>query len=235
MRALAERVGEVWPAPVVAAFLDFDRPSIPDALSSLPADAGTPVVVPMLLTNAYHGRVDLPGVLAGAGRPTRLAEVLGPDPLLVAALRRRVSELEERPDGLVLIAAGTSDAKARSTVDATAVELGRALGVPTRVGYASAAGPTAGEAVVESRASGAHRVLVASYFLAPGLLYDTAARSALAAGAIGVAAPLGPAQELVRLTVARAQTAPGGRTGMPVPAASQRVPVASERQQAPQS
>jgi sirohydrochlorin ferrochelatase len=208
MRAIAAAVGRQWPAPVVAAFLDFNVPSIPDALQALAAArAGTrPIVVPALLTNAYHKRVDLQGILSATPHPTTVADVLGPDPLLVAALRRRLSEMDawaQRPDGLVLIAAGTSDAQARSTVDDVAAELGRQLGVPCLAGYASASPPTGGDAVTALRAAGARRILVASYFLAPGRLYDLAAASALAAGAVAVSAPLGTAEELVRLIVAR--------------------------------
>jgi sirohydrochlorin ferrochelatase len=217
MRALAARVARVWPAPVVAAFLDFDEPSIPEALAALPAGT-VPIVVPALLTNAYHGRVDLPGVLAEVPRASVLSHVLGPDPLLVAGMRRRLSELDgNRPggfDGVVLIAAGTSDAAARSTVDGMAAELGRQLNVACRVGYASASAPTPGEAVVALRADGAHRILGASYFLATGRLYRAAVRSAVDAGAVDVAAPLATADELVRLVVARAraadQSAPSG-------------------------
>jgi sirohydrochlorin ferrochelatase len=221
MRSVAAAVGRAWAAPVVAAFLDFDRPSIPDTLETFAAvcEERVPIVVPALLTDAYHGRIDLPGVLARAPQPARLARVLGPDPLLLAALRRRLSELDSFAelaartgggpgvDAVVLIAAGTSDPAARSTVDGMAVDLGRAIGVPCRAAYASASGPTAGEAVVALRARGARHVVVASYFLAPGLLYASAARSAMAAGAVGVAAPIGAAPELVRLVMARAGTA----------------------------
>lgn len=204
MRALAAQVGRVWPAPVVAAFLDFDRPSIPDALAGF-APAAVPVVVPALLTNAYHGKVDLPGVLAAAESPVLLADVLGPDPLLLAGLRRRLSELDIADiDGVVLIAAGTSDPAARSTVDDAAVRLGRLLNVACTAGYASASGPTPGEAVLALRATGAARVVVASYFLAPGRLYTAAAGAAREAGAVAVAAPLGTADEVVRLVVSRA-------------------------------
>jgi sirohydrochlorin ferrochelatase len=213
MVRLAAAVGRVWPAPVVAAFLDFDQPSIPDALRSLPGSP-TPVVVPALLTQAYHGRVDLPMVLDSTDVATRLTPVLGladptetPDPLLVSALRRRLSELDTPFDGLVLIAAGTSDATARSTVDVVAAELGRQFNVACTAGYASASSPTAGDAVVAVRAAGAGRIATASYFLAPGRLYSAAAASARAAGAVGVAAPLGAVEELVRLIVARATTA----------------------------
>jgi len=214
MRALAARVGQRWPAPVVAAFLDFDEPSIPDALAGFP-DGPAPVVVPALLTNAYHGRVDLPGVLAQVARPTVLADVLGPDPLLVTGMRRRLSELDEDFDALVLVAAGTSDAAARSTVDEMASELGRQLDVPCVASYASACAPTPGEAVVALRAAGARRILGAAYFLATGRLYEAAVRSAIDAGAVDVAAPLGSVDELVHLVVARATAAIDGRDGRP--------------------
>lgn len=222
MNGLAAGVGRLWPAPVVAAFLDFDLPTIPDALRALP-EGPTPIVVPALLTDAYHGRVDLPAVLAEAGVPARLAAVLGPalpgaarqpstpDRLLVASLRRRLSELDgsgtDRCDGLVLLAAGTSQEPARSTVEAVAAELGRQLNVACVSGYASASRPTGGEAVAAVRASGATRILAASYFLAPGRLYSAAAASARAAGADEVAAPLGVADELVSLILARATAA----------------------------
>jgi hypothetical protein len=44
---------------------------------------------------------------------------------------------------------------------------------------------------------------VASYFLAPGLLYDNAVASARSAGAVAVAAPLTDAPELVTLIARR--------------------------------
>jgi sirohydrochlorin ferrochelatase len=210
MKRLATRVGEVWPAPVVAAFLDFDQPSIPDALRALAAGP-PPVVVPALLTHAYHRRVDLPAVLATTDVPATLADVLGPtepttapDQWLVAALRRRLSELDTSFDGLVLLAAGTSHAPARSTVEAVAAELGRQLNVACLAGYASASAPTPGVAVAALLAAGARRIVAASYFLAPGRLYSAAAAAARAAGAVDVAAPLGTADELVRLIVDRA-------------------------------
>ena len=213
MVRLADRVGEHWPAPVTAAFLDFDAPSIPDALRELRAegDAGPdPVVMPALLTRAYHGRVDLPAVLSGTGVATRTAPVIGPsgpgeapDPRLVAALRRRVSELDIPYDGLVLLAAGTSHPDARSTVDAVAAALSVELDVACVAGYASASPPTGAGAVRAVRALGGSRILAASYFLAPGRLYEAAAASAREAGAHGVAQPLGTAEELVALIVAR--------------------------------
>jgi sirohydrochlorin ferrochelatase len=179
-------------------------------LESLPVrDA---VVVPLLLTSAYHGRVDIPAVLASAGAlpvSVSLAEVLGPSPVvsphLVEALVRRLPAAEL--DAVVLAAAGTRDAAARSTVEDAANALSARLRLPCTVAYASAAPPTAGEAVERLRAAGARRVGMAAYFLAPGLLYDNAARSARSAAAVAVAPPLGDAPDLVRLVAARVEAA----------------------------
>jgi sirohydrochlorin ferrochelatase len=210
MRALATAAGAAWPQPVVASFLDFNPPSVPDSLRELWRRVGTaPIVVPALLTSAYHGRVDVPEVLRDSGVPTRLTRVLGPsepgDPVnavLLRALRSRLSGLDVAFDGLVLIAAGTSYAAARSTVDSVAATLSEETHVPCVVGYASASGPTGADAVRAVRACGAERIAVSSYFLAPGRLHDSAVASARSAGVVGVAEPLGVA--VADLVLARA-------------------------------
>ena len=102
--ALARAVRRRTGAPVEVAFLDFSTPRLVDALagSAVPA-----VVVPLLLTKAYHGRVDVPAEVerarvAAPGVELRLAEVLGPVAgrvpdrtaldVIVAGLVRRLGE-----------------------------------------------------------------------------------------------------------------------------------------------
>jgi sirohydrochlorin ferrochelatase len=80
--------------------------------------------------------------------------------------------------------------------------------VPCTVAYASAAPPTGAEAVQSLRSAGARRIGVAGYFLAPGRLYDGVVASAVSAGAVAVAEPLGDAPELVRLIEARVGARP---------------------------
>jgi sirohydrochlorin ferrochelatase len=218
-RALVRAVRLRTQRPVEAAFLDFVTPRLADAVAS----ASSAVVVPLLLTAAYHGRVDVPAELARAraasnGANVRLAEVLGPvsGPVsdraaldwLVAALVRRLDEAgSARPDAVVLAAAGSRDPSALDTVDLVARALSAALGVPCRAGYASGAGPDV-EGVVEGLAAeGARRIATATYFLAPGLLYDRAVGQARAAGAIVTAAALGDAPEVADLVLARASAA----------------------------
>ncbi|MEV4821156.1 CbiX/SirB N-terminal domain-containing protein [Micromonospora sp. NPDC049274] len=215
-RALARAVSAVRPGlSVWASWLDHTEPGPTDVLRML-AEAGhaRAVVVPLLLTAAYHHRVDIPAAVAAAteaGPPlaVRVTDVLGPAdgtvaPALLAGLRRRLGEVDPgRFDALVLAAAGTRDARARGSVGRVADALGAEFGVPCRVSYASAAPPTTGVAVTRLRAAGARRVAVSAYFLAPGLFHDAAADSARAAGAVAVAAPLTDAPELAELVLRR--------------------------------
>ncbi|WFE24003.1 CbiX/SirB N-terminal domain-containing protein [Solwaraspora sp. WMMD937] len=220
-RALVRAVAAARPGvDVRAAYLDHAGPRPGAVLADLQA-AGYPAatVVPLLLTEAFHGRVDIPEVVRAAYRdglrmPVTTTPVLGPsvgsgavDPLLTAGLRRRLAEAGTGWDAVVLAAAGTRSAPARETVAVAATAFGAELGAPCVEGFASAAPPTAGAAVEILRTAGARRVAVAAYFLAPGLLYDTAMASARQAGAVCVAAPLAGAPELARLVLRRVDRA----------------------------
>ncbi|GAB2927717.1 sirohydrochlorin chelatase [Micromonospora polyrhachis] len=222
-RGLVRAVAAARPGRTVrASYLDHTAPTPAQVLRELEsAGHRRAVVVPLLLTDAYHGRVDVPGAVAaaradGLRMPVRITGVVGPvggtvDELLVAGLRRRLAESTSVDrmgyDGVVLAAAGTRDAAARRTVDAAAAALGADLALPCLAGYASAALPTVAEAVSHLRAAGARRVAVAAYFLAPGRLYGVAETSGRAAGAVVVAGPLGELPELARLVLARVRSA----------------------------
>ena len=221
-RALARAVGAACPdARVETAFLDFEGPGLAAALTREAARGQrAATVVPLLLTAAYHGRVDVPGEIekaGGLGLSIGLAPVLGPVAgaradavaldLLVRALRRRLDEVLDSPvDGVVLAAAGTRQVSALGTVDLVADALGAALGVPCLAGYASGAGRGTGAAVAALRQRGAHRIALSAYFLAPGLLYDRVVADARAAGAQVAAAPMGDAPEIAELVLRRADT-----------------------------
>jgi sirohydrochlorin ferrochelatase len=208
-----------WAVGAEPSYLDHAGPRPGEVLARVEA-AGhrSAVLVPLLLTAAYHGRVDIPQVVVDARAdgltvPVTLTDVLGPVdgavPVeLLAALRRNLPAVPF--DGIVLGAAGTRDAVARTTVDLVARRLGNALKVPCVAAYASASGPTAGEAVDLLRTAGARRVAMATYFLAPGKLYDLARGSAFAAGAVAVAPPLGADLALVRLVHRRIAEAQRG-------------------------
>src|SRR6266540_1866768 len=189
------------PALLLLAHGSRDRRSVSATRALARAAAHHDVVaVPLLLTAAYHSRVDVPAVLA-AFPGVRRADVLGPDPRLLDALIRRLSQVPSF-DALVLAGAGSSDAGAVASVAAVGAALGERYGVPARPGFASAATPVE-VAVRELRAGGARRVAVASYFLAPGLLHDRVVTAARDAGAVGVAEPLVAVPELVDVVLDR--------------------------------
>ena len=230
--ALARAVARVRAGGgVTAAFLGFERPRLADALLGIGGSAVT--VVPLLLTPAYHGRIDVPAQATAApgGAAVALAEILGPVgpadvtalDLVVLALRRRLTEalrtapVGYAPDAVVLAAAGTRIASARATVDLVAAALCTSLGVPCLPGYVSGGGPSVAEAVTSLRADGARRVAAAAYFLAPGRLFDRAVHQAEMSGAVVVADPLGAVPEIVQLVLLRADTqTPRGDAGVSV-------------------
>lgn len=189
-------------------FLDHNGPPVTRALDGVP---GRAVAVPLLLGNAFHGKVDVPAALAEASARTgvdvALADVLGPDPeLLPAALRavhRAAGTGPGSGSGLVLACAGTTDASAKAALNRLALRWRRSIGADVRVADAAKTGVRVADAVASLRTAGCARVDVAAWFLAPGLLLDRASAEAFAAGADSVAAPLGAAPEVVATVLRR--------------------------------
>lgn len=197
-----------------AAYLDHTSPAVGPALAGLAGGGvGEVIVLPLLLTAAYHSNTDIPRALADA--QTRLphmrlhyGDTLGPDRGLTAALERRLAEAgvpAGDPDtAVVLAAAGSTSARANATVRGIAREWAHARGWwAVHPAYASAASPTPAAAVAELRRAGAPRVAVAPYFLAPGYFADKVRTASLRAGADVVASVLGAAPELATVVSAR--------------------------------
>jgi sirohydrochlorin ferrochelatase len=199
---------------IEAAFLDHSRPDTASVVERLAARGHREaVVVPLLLSGAYHARVDVPQVVDEVSRLTpdvsvRVADVIGPDVALLGVLDQRLREALRQArvrelDALVLAGAGSSDARANAAMSRLARVWGGRHHLPTTVAFASAAPPSTGEAVREWRRQGRRHVAVGSFFIAPGMLPDRAEELALEAGAVAVSAPLGPHEELSRLLLAR--------------------------------
>ncbi|VFB01978.1 sirohydrochlorin chelatase [Nocardia cyriacigeorgica] len=205
MAAVTEQLAAACPdLDVRLAFLDLNAPSVDQVIDAVAAQGHTrAIVVPLLLGSAFHARVDLPGMLAGASaRHPRLeliqADVLGADTRLVSALRDRVvaelgagmppivadssggqvrssaSSLAAPPDsrlGIAVAAVGSSSNAANVRTAEVARMLAASTGWATEICFATT-GPSFTEAAARLRARGAERVLVAPWFLAPGLLTD---------------------------------------------------------------
>jgi len=221
---------------VVTAYLDHAPPSPAQVLGALhgatsrwtapprastraggsggpPPRAGTVIALPLLLTDAYHSKTDIPSVLraAAAARPAmriRYGETLGPHPLLISAMERRLAQAGVRigdpRTAVVLAAAGSTDPAAKAVICRLAQDWQALRGWRNVVpAFASAASPAPAEAVTTLRRGGAPRVAVASYLLAPGLFADKIRSTSLAAGAAVVSAELAQAPELADLVLER--------------------------------
>jgi sirohydrochlorin ferrochelatase len=175
-------------------FLDLSAPSIGAVLDAVAA-AGhrSAVIVPLLLGSAFHARVDLPGLVSAArARHPRLrlrtADVLGVDARLLAAARDRLSEAGIGPAdrvGLAVAGVGSSSATANARTRSVARLLAAGTAWQAAPCFATVA-PTLADARNTLRARGCARIVVAPWFLAPGLLTDR-----LAATGLPMAAPLG--------------------------------------------
>lgn len=201
-------------APVLTSYLDHAPPTPVRVLDGLAASgAAAAVVLPLLLTAAYHSKIDIPGVLSEVRtlRPRldlRTASTLGPHPLLPAALERRLAasgvRIGDPSTAVVLVSAGSSDPAANATIDALARDWADRRGWwAVRPAYASAAAPSPYEAVSALYEAGAPRVVVASYFLAPGYFADKVRTESLAAGAVAVSPVLGACPELATIIMER--------------------------------
>ncbi|MEV0241071.1 sirohydrochlorin chelatase [Streptomyces sp. NPDC050674] len=225
VHALVRRVRATRPdVRVETGFLDFNVPSVQGVLESLAVQGVRDVVaLPLLLTRAFHAKADIPAVLADAPPRLRIhqADVLGPSPLLTAALERRLHEAGLTPadrssTGVVLASAGSTDPEAIAVIADIAREWRHTGWCAVRPAFASAGSPAGfprtEDAVRELRALGCSRVAVAPYVLAPGFLPDRIARGA--ADADVLADVLGAAPEVARVVLERYEAA-----RVPLPAA----------------
>ncbi|MEW2504986.1 sirohydrochlorin chelatase [Amycolatopsis sp. NPDC047767] len=200
VRGLVERVRAQAPGiEVYESFLDLSQPRVTDVLHRLYTQGHrAAVVVPLLLGTAFHARVDLPALVAEVkaecpGFDVRVSEVLGVDPMLERVALDRLSGAGLGPgDGVVVSAVGSSNAGANAAVADLAARWEGELGLPVTEAFASAAQPDVPAAVARLRARGVRRIVVASWFLAPGLLPDRIAVHAREADrAVFLAEPLG--------------------------------------------
>ncbi len=209
-RAVANQIRFMRPGlRVRVAFCDLNTPRLPDVLTP---DA---VVTPFLLANAYHARIDIPEQIARSGVSARQAEVLGEDDRLVAVMHQRLADLgvgTDDPDlGVLVVAIGSTHAAANARTAQVADKLGAGTRwAATTTAFATGDGPSPAEAADWLRRNGAHRVVIAPWFLAPGRLTDRVAKYAAADG-IPMAAPLGGHRLVAETVLDRFDAAVGQR------------------------
>jgi len=171
------------------------------------------VVVPLLLSDAFHPHAELPAVLAkvAASHPElslTVSRPIGPEAQLLCVIdrrlrdvlrARRVSEL----DGLVFAAAGSGDIRSNAIVARRARQWSTHHRLPCVTAYAAGSGPTVAEAIRTLRSQGRRHIAVGSWFLSPGPLYARQTELAYEAGAVAVSAPMGGEPEIAEVALSR--------------------------------
>lgn len=172
-------------------YIEHDHPR-PHDLGPTLTDEVT--VVPMLVTPAFHARVDVPAAvraLGAAGAPVRVAPALGGDPLLLDAVDERLVAAGHAVDQPVLLVAGGSSSGQAGQSIRTLLDTHPRAGWLTMTLAAPRAGATTGRVVVPAT-------------LAEGVLHDKVAALAQAAGSPFVAGGLADTAAVASLVLRRA-------------------------------
>jgi sirohydrochlorin cobaltochelatase len=237
--ALAERVGKLAAADgtrVAGGFIELSAPALREAVADLAtASPGPPaaggqasmVAVPLMLSAAGHAKGDIPAALARerARHPAvrfTYARPLGPHADLVNLLAKRVDAEGLDAPAVLLVGRGSTDPDANADVVKTARLLWEGRDYPlAETAFVSLARPDVAEGLERCRLlgaglPGARRIVVARYFLFPGVLPDRVAEQAAAYAAahpeldIRCADVLGDCDEIAALVYERYHEALSG-------------------------
>ncbi len=203
-RAIADCARRLRPSlDVRVAFCEQNFPNLRDVLPTLPQRA---VVVPLLLADAYHARVDIPAMIAESGVDVRQADVLGEDDRLIHVLRQRieqagVSRLDSEV-GVLVTAVGSSRQDANARTEAVGNELTLTTRWTATTAFATGPHPDLAEAADLLRRRGASRLVIAPWFLAHGKIIDRVAEFARAQR-IPMSSPLGAHRQVAETVLDR--------------------------------
>lgn len=158
---------------VEIAFLDHNRPTLQEAVDALPVGEGDVIVVPMLLSRAFHAKSDVPAAITSlrTHKRVRVTDPVGS----VDALA--LSAANGLPGPHVLAFSGTSDPLAQQDLADLAERVAAATGTSAAVGYVTQAAPDVPTAIAEAGAGG-----VICYTLFPGMFTDRITQAAVDAG-----------------------------------------------------
>ena len=183
VEALTRAAGLLAGVPAMAAHLEFNEPTLESATQEL-AQRGVrdAVVVPLLFTEGYHQRVDVPAAIvsasAASGLVLRRARGLGTGEDMAQLL---AAQVPAGSDKVVVYAVGSSDEQANAAVAALARRVGELTGCEAEAAYATrdvhARDVHASRSENWNReagriASSSRREVVVPLFVSPGLLLD---------------------------------------------------------------
>ena len=189
--ALAGRVGKLAAADgtrVAGGFIELSEPPLREAVTGLAAASSGPIVaVPLMLSAAGHAKGDIPAALARErtrhpGLTWTYARPLGPHPALLELLADRIAAVSgPGAPAVLLVGRGSTDPDANADVVKTARLLWEGRDYPlAETAFVSLARPDVAEGLERCRLLGARRIVVARYFLFPGVLPDRVAEQAAA-------------------------------------------------------
>ncbi len=199
--ALTERVAKLAHAEdiqVAGGFIELSPPPLRDAVAALVAPlpavpapapavpAAHMVAVPMMLSSAGHAKGDIPAALARErvrhpGLSFTYARPLGPHPALLDLLAARIRAVADPAvaPAVLLVGRGSSDPDANAEVVKTTRLLWEGRGYPlAETAFVSLTGPSVAAGLERCRLLGARQIVVARYFLFPGVLPDRVADQA---------------------------------------------------------
>ncbi|MDA2890225.1 sirohydrochlorin chelatase [Mycolicibacterium sp. BiH015] len=190
------------------AFCEQNTPNLRDVLASLGERRA--VVVPLLLADAYHARVDIPAMIAESGADVVQSQVLGEDDRLIHVLRQRlehagVSRLDPHV-GVLVTAVGSSRQDANARTASVADEVTHSTRWTATAAFATGPQPKLAEAADLLRRRGATRLVIAPWFLAHGRITDRVAEFA-SAQRIPMSAPLGAHRQVAETILDRFDSA----------------------------
>jgi sirohydrochlorin cobaltochelatase len=140
-----------------------------------------------MLVAAGHAKGDIPAALAREqarhpGVSFTYARTLGPHPALIELLDMRIAGVAgDTPAAVLVVGRGSTDPDANADVVKTARLLWEGRDYPlAETAFVSLARPDVAEGLERCRLLGARRIVVARYFLFPGVLPDRVAEQATA-------------------------------------------------------
>ena len=187
--ALAERVGVLAAGDgtrVAGGFIELSPPPLREAVAVLVN--GTPanmVAVPLMLSAAGHAKGDIPAALARErtrhpGLRWTYGRPLGPHPVLLDLLTARIAAVSgDHTPAVLVVGRGSTDPDANADVVKITRLLWEGRDYPlAETAFVSLARPDVLEGLERCRLLGARRIVVARYFLFPGVLPDRVAEQA---------------------------------------------------------
>ncbi|QPK79680.1 sirohydrochlorin chelatase [Corynebacterium lizhenjunii] len=169
---LADAVASLTGLPTVPAHLELCSPSLADAARAIAVDypqESEVLVVPLLFTQGFHARWDVPAQVAAAseasGLNLRVTRGLGTGPDMAQVLAERVTDPRAH---LVVYAVGSTDRMPNTEVERLAVRLADITGQSTSVAFATRGGVNA---IARQREVYPHLEIL-PLFVTQGLLLD---------------------------------------------------------------